>query len=313
MSRKLITALLCFSVLGVSREASAGWLKKTVKAVTRPVVKVIKEVPKVALTVATAPIAVPVEAAKNAVDVIKGDKSVKAAVVDTVKAQVEPYTAVAVLGADTARAVGEIHHAGANVILDGAQKIGGDNLRMAAELATAPVRIQVAGATTSVGFVGDVATGEASLKEIVGLPVNILISSGHAQYERIAQQLPEHVKAKLRGHFPDDVLQSTRYAVGETDLSLASVLNGAERLSGSAPKGHAVTMDDIIVFSRAPGDSYHWWAHELQHVMQYRAWGLSEFSRRYTLHWVDVEADANAKADAVIEALAKEGAVAVRQ
>jgi hypothetical protein len=30
---------------------------------------------------------------------------------------------------------------------------------------------------------------------------------------------------------------------------------------------NAVTVGDVTVFSKPPGDDYHWWAHEMQHTL----------------------------------------------
>jgi hypothetical protein len=47
----------------------------------------------------------------------------------------------------------------------------------------------------------------------------------------------------------------------------------------------AITLVDVIVFERIPGnqahDDLHYWSHELFHVQQYRRYGVADFTRRY--------------------------------
>jgi hypothetical protein len=64
---------------------------------------------------------------------------------------------------------------------------------------------------------------------------------------------------------------------------------------------HAVTVDNIIVFSQEPGlDSIWFWAHELQHVEQYRTLGISGFAAEYTSDYQRLEDEANKKADQAV-------------
>lgn len=302
MTRNLLGAILYLAIVSAPGTASAGFFKKVIKAAENVGGGVVRTGKK-AGEIAVAPITVPVSVATTTVKVVTGDKSLKEGLQDSAKAVAAPHVAVVEVTAEGARTIADGHQVVANLAVSGAEKVAGEPGRVIAEIATAPQRLQVEVPATAVAFTGEVVTGEAPPADLVGVPLAGVINSAHAQYERIAQPLPDHVKAMLRGHFPEEVLESARYAIGEADLSLPAAINGSQRLFGSAPQGHAVTLDNIIVFSREPGNNYGWWAHELHHVVQYREWGVTGFARRYTLQWNDVESAAEAKEAEVAKAL----------
>lgn len=116
--------------------------------------------------------------------------------------------------------------------------------------------------------------------------------------------MPDGIRAKLAGYFPDALLDRVRYRVGiGNDLALPS---HAFRANAAA-----VTLDHVIAF-RDRNDaeaSTRLWAHELTHVQQYERWGVRGFARRYTLDHDGVEREANANAGRIIAAMAAKRAV----
>ncbi|MBT2189209.1 eCIS core domain-containing protein [Sphingobium nicotianae] len=105
------------------------------------------------------------------------------------------------------------------------------------------------------------------------------------------QPMPQAIRARLRGYFPDALLARVRYRIGNGhDLSLQT----------NAFKGNAVaiTLGDVILFrpDAALLADARLWAHELTHVQQYDRWGVRGFARRYTLDHVGVEREAEAGA-----------------
>ena len=59
----------------------------------------------------------------------------------------------------------------------------------------------------------------------------------------------------------------------------------------------AVTLIDTIVFKdESYVGSLALWAHEMHHIEQYKAWGLSGFAARYAFDWKSVEAEASGRA-----------------
>jgi hypothetical protein len=66
---------------------------------------------------------------------------------------------------------------------------------------------------------------------------------------------------------------------------------------------NAVTVGHVTVFVRDPGNDYHWWAHEMQHQVQYHQWGIDQFALKYITSCHAVEADAENKAQQVMPVL----------
>lgn len=103
--------------------------------------------------------------------------------------------------------------------------------------------------------------------------------------------MPQAVRARLKGHFPDALLDRARYRVGTgRDFSLQ-----AQAFKGNAV---AITLGDVILFRPDANLSSdpHLWAHELTHVQQYDRWGVRGFAQRYTRDHASVEREAEAGA-----------------
>lgn len=113
------------------------------------------------------------------------------------------------------------------------------------------------------------------------------------------QPIPQAIRARLAGHFPDVLLDRVRYRVGlGNDLALPST---AFRANAAA-----ITLNDVIAFrdsTDAAGDA-RLWAHELTHVQQYERWGVRGFAQRYTLDHDGVEREADANAARILTAMA---------
>jgi hypothetical protein len=122
-----------------------------------------------------------------------------------------------------------------------------------------------------------------------------------------AQPIPPAIRELLEGHFPDDVLDDVRWTLGGRRVDLGSVLSRWALNEG------AVTMDDVVVFSREKGTrSLALWAHELTHVVQYRELGVRNFARLYTTNWRLLEQRARINAGDVLRAI-KEDMAAQQQ
>lgn len=111
--------------------------------------------------------------------------------------------------------------------------------------------------------------------------------------------VPEAIRAKLKGHFPDAVLARVRYRVDSGHQF--SLQNNAFRNNADA-----ITLDEVVLFRpgrNGTGDAQ-LWAHELTHVVQYQRWGVRGFARRYTQNYRAVEAEAETNARRIGAALA---------
>ncbi|WP_181176636.1 DUF4157 domain-containing protein [Mesorhizobium sp. B2-4-9] len=89
------------------------------------------------------------------------------------------------------------------------------------------------------------------------------------------QGIPIHIRDKLRVFYPKSVLDSVRFRIGSRgalDVQRFAFDSGAS----------AVTLDNVIVFdSQNDADDVCTWAHELEHVIQYRRLGVDGFAQRY--------------------------------
>jgi len=118
-----------------------------------------------------------------------------------------------------------------------------------------------------------------------------------------AQPIPPAVRKALEGHFPDEVLDDVRWNLAGQRVDLGSAL-----VRWALNEG-AVTMDDVVVFSREQGSrSLALWAHELTHVLQYRELGVRDFARLYTTNWRLLEQRARINAGEVLRAIEQQSA-----
>lgn len=90
------------------------------------------------------------------------------------------------------------------------------------------------------------------------------------------QPIPAGMRAKLARYFPASLLDAVRYRVGvSTDPTLQGLALGTKRKD-------AITLIDVVVFRNAKdARNDELWAHELEHVCQFRRWGVEGFVRRY--------------------------------
>jgi hypothetical protein len=110
-----------------------------------------------------------------------------------------------------------------------------------------------------------------------------------------SRPIPEEVRKGLIPFYPADLLDSVRFAIGDTSQS---GLAGFAIRNGNAA---AVTLIDTIVFKdESYVGSLGLWAHEMHHIEQYREWGLTGFAARYAFGWAEVEAEASARAKSFV-------------
>jgi hypothetical protein len=105
------------------------------------------------------------------------------------------------------------------------------------------------------------------------------------------QPVPDKLKRRLKGHFPDEILDEARWTVARPDSRIGRILARWPVEEG------AVTLGNVIVFKtqKASRDP-ELFAHELAHVEQYHELGTGEFAQRYAADPRPIEAEARAKA-----------------
>ncbi len=113
----------------------------------------------------------------------------------------------------------------------------------------------------------------------------------HSRDAAVAQgvrPIPDAIRAALAGYVPAATLDRVRWCVA---CGGKLTLQGGTFLLDEAP---AITLDYVVVWQHladALGDPS-LWAHELEHVMQYRKWGVEGFAARYLRDYEAVEQEA---------------------
>ena len=123
---------------------------------------------------------------------------------------------------------------------------------------------------------------------------NALVQSRDAAWAAGTRPMPPRIRQALLAFYPAELLDSIEYRAGITeDATLQS-------LSLRYGKATAVTTIDTITFADAwdAENNAVLWAHEVKHVEQFMAWGLTEFARRYVRDHLAVEREARAAAEA---------------
>lgn len=109
------------------------------------------------------------------------------------------------------------------------------------------------------------------------------IRNARATHYANSKPLPAEVIARLAPTMPMAALRRARYVETDLSVTLPYVVNGVQKYF--AGHDHAVVVDDVIVFTKAPGavdkEDIEWWAHEVHHVHQYMVWGIDRFAARY--------------------------------
>jgi hypothetical protein len=210
-----------------------------------------------------------------------------------VQSQGEQITAIG-------QAVSETSAAENNIQIIAAQSIGGDVGKTVMTIATEPKALSVEFAATSAIASGKVIGGKLRPEELIAAPLAAAIRAAEKQFEPQAKPIPPNVRAQLAGFFPADVLDAARWTIGSISISVPDVTN--QFVKTFQGFDNAVTVGHITVFIRDPGDNYHWWAHELQHQVQYKTWrgGIDEFAYRYVTSCHNVEDEAETQAEKAV-------------
>lgn len=147
---------------------------------------------------------------------------------------------------------------------------------------------------------------EPGLVQLGSLGLARALRQTHQFYAKSGNPLPDAVKVMLSITFPKEVLDRVRVVDTDAEASLPAIINQVQTNFGEAVNGQsAVTVDDVIAFSQIPElSSVDFWAHEIQHVMQYRQLGgIDAFAAAYAADYRKLEGDAKAVSDkAVIDA-----------
>lgn len=223
--------------------------------------------------------------------VIAGQENLSDAAKGLVDSQGQQVQAVA-------EAVSTTNAATNNIKVVAAESIGGDFGKTVLTIGTGADRLQVEFATTAAIETGQLAQGNLRPEELAAEPLAAAIRSAEKQFESDAKPIPDDVKAALAPYYPADVLQAARWTVGSVSLSIPDLINQGRKVFANID--NAVTVGHVTVFVRDPESNYHWWAHELQHQVQYHNWGIDSFAYKYMTSCHDVESNAEDEAQKAV-------------
>lgn len=195
--------------------------------------------------------------------------------------------------------------AGPRVIIDGAKAVAaadqtienavknavGLDLAKAIEIIRLPEKIERAVVITAAQMtLTAVDKGKVDAKEIATIPLAAALQQAIDLYKARAIQIPDTVKTLLTTTHTKETLDSARYTIDDNLGSLPGVINFMRE---KADDNFAVTVGNIIVFAKDPGlSNMHFWAHELQHTVQYRLLGVAAFAAKYSTNSSEMEAEA---------------------
>jgi hypothetical protein len=153
-----------------------------------------------------------------------------------------------------------------------ANNLGGDWIR-GYDILTASQRVQQEMAFTAGRYLTQcAATGQCSPEQAAAMPVAAALRDAYKVYFSYSTPIDPQLAAMLSRVVPPQVLAAPpRWAVGNTpDLTLPGFLNSGHTAFG---QGHAVTIGNIMIFSRMPNladaNDVIWLLHEMFHIEQY--------------------------------------------
>jgi len=181
------------------------------------------------------------------------------------------------------------------------KKYGGKHGAFVFDISTFVLEYSPQLATALAENVSAVANGKNPI-QVIGAPLAAALRAANTSHYNNSKPIPEDVKNALRGFFPESTLESARYTIGSVEITLPNAINKVAKYG----EAHAVTVGNIIVFSKDPGsfsDTPLWWAHEMAHVDQYSKLGMEKFAYKYMKDLgKSIERQANNTAQEIVNA-----------
>ncbi len=186
-------------------------------------------------------------------------------------------------------------------VVDLAKAVGGDD---AANIAITAVAANVVQKSLPEILIKYLNKPDLKPEDVLRSPIDVilaaLLDSAANQLSAVAKPVPDLVKLILKPHYPSGTLDEAKYVVGKVGITLPQAINGLQTFMGN--KEHAVTVPGVIVFSVEPDQSaqtIRWWAHELQHILQYNTLGVVGFASKYINDYQAIESEADKKANSI--------------
>jgi hypothetical protein len=133
---------------------------------------------------------------------------------------------------------------------------------------------------------------------VIGVPLAIGARHSVALYQDRAKPIPADIRFYLTGVFSKEILDRAQFVIDD-NVGSHSIIN---KFQEACADNHAVTADNLIVFAKPPSSKDLWfWAHEMQHTVQYKNLGIDGFAAKYTTDSGAMENEANEKADQAVD------------
>ena len=182
-----------------------------------------------------------------------------------------------------------------------AHKYGGSKVGFVFDMSTFVLEYSPHLANALAENVSAVANGK-NPAQVIAAPLAAAIRAANMSHYANSRPIPQDVKNALRGFFPEETLETARYTIGSVEITLPNAINKVAKYG----EAHAVTVGNIIVFSKDPGsfsDTPLWWSHEMAHVEQYRKLGVEKFAYKYMRDLgKSIEREANSEAQNIVNA-----------
>ncbi|MGC1691873.1 MAG: hypothetical protein WA756_18360, partial [Pseudolabrys sp.] len=115
---------------------------------------------------------------------------------------------------------------------------------------------------------------------VIGVPLAIGARQAVELYQDRTKPIPADIRFYLTGVFSKEILERAQFVIDDNVGSYGIINKFQEAFADN----HAVTADNIIVFAKPPSSKDIWfWAHEMQHTVQYKNLGIDGFAAKYTM------------------------------
>ena len=146
-----------------------------------------------------------------------------------------------------------------------------------------------------------------NIENVVGIPLSSAVKQAYIYYRDKGKSIPEGLQRLLKLTFNAEHLANVKYVVDSDGGNIAGLINGIKEVTGDLHEGnHAVAIDNIIVFAKEPkgvADLF-FWAHEIQHTVQYKNLGVDGFAAKYTNDYKSIENEADVVAKQAVDNVA---------
>lgn len=207
-----------------------------------------------------------------------------------------------------ARALGHAYGALAaaenRLTINVARAVGGDQAAEITEflIAGKSIQDQIVAAAPQILFKNG---ASVTPEELAESPLSTMVAGGINQaintLQGKASPIPNGIKRLLKDFYPQEVIDGATFWIGRIAITFPEIINEYQNFMGN--HDFAVTVGNIIVFSTLPSSDdtgLRWWAHEMQHVLQYHERGVYQFAIDYVRDYAGIEAEADTKASAVL-------------